>query len=276
MIVFPNAKINIGLYVLGVRPDGLHDLETVFFPIPLRDTLEITPLKMSNSPWELITAGIPVSGHAEDNLVVRVFNDMQREFSLPPMSIYLDKKIPMGAGLGGGSSDAAFMMKALNEQFDLGLSVEEMKHRLSKIGADCAFFVENKPSFAMGIGDELSSVQVDLAGKWLVLLKPSSSVSTKEAYAHVPCRHASPVDLCQILGHPVQEWRNVVGNDFETSVFPTHPEIAVLKSALYDMHALYSSMSGSGSSVFGIFEHKPYGDLEKIFPDCFIFQSTLL
>ena len=276
MIAFPNAKINLGLYVLGVRPDKLHDLETVFFPIPLRDTLEIQPLKMSSRSWELVMAGLPIEEDAGNNLVTRVFSDLQEEFHLPPMSIYLDKKIPMGAGLGGGSSDAAFMMTMLNEYFELGLSEGDMRQRLSGIGADCAFFVDNKPSFATGIGDELSPVGVDLSGKWFVLLKPSVSISTKEAYADVPCRQAAPIDLREVLCRPVSEWRGVVENDFEKSVFPKHTEIAVLKSTLYDMHALYSAMSGSGSAVFGIFDHQPYGDLKRIFPDCFVFQSVLL
>lgn len=276
MIEFPNAKINIGLYVLNVRPDKLHNLETVFMPIPLRDTIEIQPLKMSNEPWELILAGRKVDGKAEDNLILRVFTELQKEFRLPPTSLYLDKKVPTGAGLGGGSSDAAFMMKMLNEEFSLGLTVADMKARLSKIGADCPFFVDNKPAFATGIGDELTPIELNLSGKYLVLVKPSCSVSTRNAYADVPCRESAPIDLRQVLKKPVEEWRDVVENDFEQSVFPKYPAIAALKSSLYDMHALYASMSGSGSAVFGIFEGKPYCDLKEIFPDCFVFESPLI
>ena len=276
MVVYPNAKINLGLYVLNVRPDGLHNLETVFFPVPLRDTLEIQPLRMSNNPWELILAGRHVEGEAKDNLIVRVFTELQEEFHLPPTSLYLDKKIPTGAGLGGGSSDAAFMMAMLNEAFDLNLSKDEMKRRLSKIGADCAFFVDNKPAFATGIGDELSPLTVSLKDKLFVLIKPSCSVSTRDAYADVPCRSEAPVDVREVLRKPVAEWRSAVTNDFERSVFPKYPQIEAVKDTLYDMHALYASMSGSGSAVFGIFDHQPYCDLDVVFKDCFVFQSRLI
>ncbi len=277
MVVYPNAKINLGLYVLNVRPDGLHNLETVFFPVPLRDTLEIRPLRMSNAPWELVLAGRRVEGEPKDNLIVRVFTSLQEEFHLPPTSLYLDKKIPTGAGLGGGSSDAAFMMMMLNEAFDLNLSKNEMKRRLSAIGADCAFFIDNKPAFATGTGSELSPLPaVSLKDKWLVLVKPPCSVSTRDAYADVACRQESPVDLREILQKPVGQWRGVVTNDFEHSVFPRYPLIGVIKDTLYDMHALYASMSGSGSAVFGIFDHQPYSDLGAVFKDCFVFQSRLI
>ncbi len=276
MIASPNAKINLGLYVLDVRPDKLHNLETVFMPIPLRDTLEIKPLKMSNEPWELLLAGRPVEGNAGDNLVVRVFTSLQNEFNLPPCSLYLDKKIPTGAGLGGGSSDAAFMMVMVNEMFDIGLSKEEMKKRLATFGADCAFFVDNTPAFATGIGDELAPLPLSLKDKWLVLVKPPCSVSTREAYADVLCRSKAPIDLKEALLQPVETWRGNVMNDFERSVFPKYPQIEAIKDTLYDMHALYASMSGSGSAVFGIFDKQPYCDLEVVFKDCFIFQRKMI
>ena len=276
MIAFPNAKINIGLYVLDTRPDGFHNLETVFFPIPLRDTLEVRQLKQDIVPWELLLAGRAIEGDAQDNLIVRVFSSLQKEYGLPACTLYLDKKIPMGAGLGGGSSDAAFMMTMLNEGYDLGLSADEMKRRLAVIGADCAFFVDNRPAVATGIGDELSPAKVSLSGKWLVLVKPPCSVSTKDAYADVACRKTAPIDLREAVQRPVAEWRDLIDNDFERSVFPKYSQIGAIKETLYDMKALYASMSGSGSAVYGIFEHKPYGDVNIIFKDCFVFQSELI
>ena len=277
MVEYANAKINLGLYILDTRPDRLHNLETVFLPIPLKDTLEILPLKMSNAPWELITAGIPVEGNPEDNLIVRVFTSLQEEFSLPPCSLYLDKKIPSGAGLGGGSSDAATMMKMLNTMFDLGLTDNNLKERLSVIGADCAFFVDNRPAFAEGIGNVLTPISVPgLKDKHLVLVKPPVSVSTREAYAQVACRTEAPVDLCMAVQKPVNEWRGLIGNDFESSVFCQYPQIEAIKDTLYELGALYASMSGSGSSVFAIFDHKPYNDMAKLFDHCFVYQSTLV
>jgi 4-diphosphocytidyl-2-C-methyl-D-erythritol kinase len=273
MICFPNAKINLGLYVTAKRPDGYHNIETVFLPIPLQDVLEIKPLDTRYSDYEWQQAGNVIDGQPEDNLVVRVFMEMKREFQLPPISIYLYKRIPTGAGLGGGSSDAAFMMRLLSEQFDLRLSADDMERRLSHIGADCAFFVHNRPALATGIGDVLSPIPLNLSDKYLLLVKPPVAVSTREAYAHV---HPAPPEnpLAESVKLPLSDWRNLIGNDFEKSVFPAHPQIAAIKQTLYDMHAIYASMSGSGSAVYALMDH-PFEEAPEIFKDCFVFQHKL-
>lgn len=274
MLSFPCAKINIGLYVVSKRPDGYHNLETVFYPIPLQDVLETKPLTMSNAPYALQTVGAPIAGNADDNLVVKVYRDLKAEFNLPALDIYLHKRIPMGAGLGGGSSDAAYMLKTLNADFELQLSDDEMERRIANYGADCAFFIREQPSFATGIGDELTPIDLSLKGFTLVLVKPSTFVSTREAYAGVvPQRPAC--DLREALAQPVESWRHTVSNDFERSVFLAHPEIAAIKTTLYDMGAVYAAMSGSGSTVFGLFR-RPVEEAEMVFSDCFVFQKALL
>lgn len=264
-VVMPNAKINIGLYVLNVRPDGLHNLETVFYPISWNDVLRVEPLIGSNEPWRLSLDGLPIAGEAKDNLLVKVFLAMQQEFGLPSQTISLQKRIPMGAGLGGGSSDAAHLMLLLNEKYQLGMSAGDMCQRLARFGADCPFFVTNKPAFAQGIGDELSPLDLQLRDKYYVIVKPPFGVSTRDAYADVPCRDKAPINLCEVLMKPVEVWRDLVSNDFELSVFPKYPEIAAIKQTLYDMHALYASMSGSGSAVFGIFD-RPIDNIQDVFP----------
>ena len=274
MICLPNAKINLGLYVTGVRADGMHTLETVMLPIPLQDVLETKPLHFYDTQYELVTAGLPINGQPEDNLVAKVYRDLQAEFHLPPRTLHLYKRIPMGAGMGGGSSDAAFMMRLANEEFRLGLSAEEMRKRLVKIGADCPFFVDDVPAFATGVGEELSplpEVIPQLEGKWLLLVKPEDHVSTKEAYAHVPVAKA-PVDLQEAIRRPIEEWRGLISNDFEKSVLPGHPKIAAIRQTLYDLHAIYASMTGSGSAVYGFFDNS-VPDPDVVFDGCFTFQS---
>ena len=271
--IFPIAKINIGLYVTRRREDGYHDLETIFYPIPLHDNLSISSLKMSDAPYQLQTAGHKIEGNSEDNLIVKVYKQLAEEFDLPPLDIYLYKRIPMGAGLGGGSSDAAAMIKLLNETFDLGLSTADMERRVARLGADCAFFVQGKPTFATGIGDILTPIELSLSGMHLVLVKPDIFVSTKEAYGGIV--PATPEhDLLEAIKAPITEWRHTVSNDFEKNVFRLHPEIAAIKQTLYDMGAVYASMSGSGSTVFGLFQHA-VEEAERVFDDCFVWQSKL-
>lgn len=273
MLLFPHAKINIGLNVVRKRPDGYHDLETVFYPIPLQDVLEIRPLRNSNAPYAFQLVGPPLGIQPEQNLVVKVYVALQKEYQLPPLDIYLQKRIPVGAGLGGGSSDAAFMLKAINEMYDLGLSGSDMEQRIARYGADCAFFINARPAFATGIGDQLSPLTLSLKGLTLVLVKPDIFVSTKEAYSHVQ-PHEPEQDLKQLLSSPVEQWRDQVQNDFEKSVFTLHPKIAAIKSTLYDMGAAYASMSGSGSTVYGLFREPPM-EAQSIFADCFVFQQKL-
>lgn len=274
MFLNPCCKINLGLYVVEKRSDGYHNLETVFYPIPLCDNLEVKTLHHSNEPYLLQTVGPKIQGDPEDNLIIKVYNQLKSDFELPQLDILLHKKIPTGAGLGGGSSDAAFMMRILNEEYQLGMDNSEMRKRISKLGADCAFFIDPHPTYAMGIGDIFSPITLSLK-KWvLVLVKPQTSVSTQKAYSQIVPKKPS-VDLREALALPVEEWKNVVYNDFEKSVFSTHPEIEAIKETLYDMGACFALMSGSGSTVFALFKKKQ-DDLRKIFSDCFTFQSTLL
>lgn len=275
MILYPNAKINIGLNVVEKRPDGYHNLETVFYPIPLQDALEITPIQSvaSEKGYQLKVMGTVLDGTPDDNLIVRAYKMMRDEYRLPPVSMYLYKHIPTGAGLGGGSADAAFTIKALNNQFKLGLSVEKMEEHASQLGADCAFFIKNEPVYATGIGNEFHPLQLSLKGKVLVLIKPDVFVSTKDAYAHVKPAHPE-TSLPELLAQPIETWKDTVINDFEASVFVKYPEIACIKDKLYDMGAVYASMSGSGSSVYGIF-NETVENIDEIFAGYFCRQRIL-
>lgn len=269
MLLLPNCKINIGLNIVGKRADGYHDLETFFYPVPLRDSLEFVVRKDDDVPYTLSVGGFPVAGDAANNLIVKVYSSMRDEFGLPAIDITLRKNIPMGAGLGGGSSDAAFMMVGLNEAFELGLTTEQMERRVARLGADCAFFVRNKPAFATGIGDVLTPMPLSLKGLHILLVKPDVFVSTAEAYANVTPRRPE-VPLAEALQQPIEEWRHTVVNDFEASVFATHPELAAVKQTLYDMGAVYAAMSGSGSTLFGLFR-RPVPEAQKVFAQHFVF-----
>ena len=255
MIIYPNAKINLGLNVVEKRKDGYHNLETVFYPIPLQDALEIKTLETGRVPecgYELKVTGTILDGTPDDNLIVKAYKLLKADFDLPPVSMYLYKHIPTGAGLGGGSSDAAFVIKCLNEKFSLGLTDEAMESYAVRLGADCAFFIKDKPVFATGIGNEFHAIDLSLAGKTMVLVKPDVFVSTRDAYSNVVPQHPK-ASLQELLKRPIEEWKDTVVNDFEQSVFPKYPEIAAIKDKLYDLGAVYASMSGSGSSVYGIF-----------------------
>lgn len=260
MIVFPNAKINLGLNVVGCRPDGYHDIETVFYPIGVCDALEVVPA--TTTSFEVV--GLPVAGAMESNLVMRAYRLLQRDFDLPEVQITLLKKIPMGAGLGGGSSDAAFMLKLLNTQFALGLTDERLEVYAAALGADCAFFVRDVPAFATGIGDQLTPLSLSLS-KWkMLLVKPDVHVSTAEAYADVQCARCA-VSPAEAVQQPVPEWKELLFNDFEASVFPKHPELERIKQQLYAGGAVYAAMSGSGSTIYGLFAPDfPDAELEKI------------
>lgn len=274
LLIHPNCKINIGLHIVRRREDGYHDLETLFYPIPLRDNLEITLADTDDAPFNLALGGKKIEGKPADNIITKVYDSLRDEFKFPPMDVHLYKHIPTGAGLGGGSSDAAFMLKGLNEFFELGLSDDEMERRVAQFGADCAFFVRNKAAYARGIGDVLAPYPLSLKGKFIVLVKPDVFISTKEAYANVR-PHAPQFDLTISLKQPIETWRHTVFNDFEESVFPNHPELPAIKQTLYDMGALYASMSGSGSTLYGIFD-RPVPEAEKVFKDCFVFTKNLV
>lgn len=268
MITFPNAKINIGLHITARRPDGYHDIETLFYPISLNDILEIVPA--SGKETTLSVTGIAVGGETEDNLVMRAYRLLQRLYDLPPVEMHLHKIIPFGAGLGGGSSDAAFALRMLRDLFALPLSDDDLARQASKLGADCPFFIYNRPLMATGIGDCFSPIDFSLRGKYIVLVKPPVSVATAEAYSRVvPALPAQ--SLREKLSSPIDKWRNNIVNDFERSVFPAHPRIAAVKQQLYELGAVYAAMSGSGSTVFGIFDAPcPY---LHTFADCFVYDG---
>lgn len=278
MIRFPNAKINLGLHVIARREDGYHNLETVFYPIGLKDALEIIPMHDDEAlkrekGYQLFQTGISLQGNEEENLVVKAYKLIASEKNLPPIEIHLLKKIPFGAGLGGGSSDGAAMLMLLNDTFALGYSDMELASYASRLGADSPFFIKNRPALATGIGDLLESIDLNLRNLTLVLVKPDIGVSTAEAYAMISPRQPD-MSLKEIISLPISEWKELLKNDFEVSVFKKHPEIGQIKKALYEMGAIYASMSGSGSAVYGLFESTP--DLKGCFDNNFIWRSDTL
>lgn len=270
MICFPNAKINLGLNVVSKRPDGYHDIETIFYPIPVKDALEIVA---SDQPG-FTGSGIPVDAPPEKNLVVKALNALKARYEIPPLEIHLLKAIPFGAGLGGGSADAAFMLKLVNDFCGLGLQPDELEAIASTIGADCPFFIRDTPVFATGTGNQFEPVDLSLKGYHLCLVKPDVAVSTPEAYSMVTPA-APETSLKEIIRLPVSEWKDRMVNDFERSVFPKHPAIERIKAALYEGGASYAAMSGSGSSVFGLFESPTHFKEQGLFSDCFLWEGPL-
>lgn len=263
MIFFPNAKVNIGLNVLRKRRDEFHDLETVFYPLQLCDILEVN----RSDKFEFTQTGITIEGEIENNLVVKAFRLLQAKFNLSNVHIHLHKQIPFGAGLGGGSADAAITLLAINQIFELNLNEKELLNYASQLGSDCPFFILNRPVIAEGRGNVFKPLTLTLTGWTLVLVKPYSNITTAEAYANI-VPHSPDERLTETIKAPVKDWKNGVENSFEKSVFPLHPEIEEIKNKLYNLGAEYSSMSGSGSSVFALFENDP-GDLDDKFPNCF-------
>lgn len=252
MIIFPNAKINIGLNITERRTDGYHNLETIFYPINIKDALEV----VASDKLSFTSSGLDIPGREEDNLCIKGYHLLKQDHDLPPVSIHLHKNIPIGAGLGGGSADAAFFIKLMNEQFSLGLSVDDMTGYARQLGADCAFFIENKPVFAFEKGDEFEPIKLDLSNYKIVLVMPDVHISTSEAF-----RGIKPIPvkdtLLELITEPITEWKKHIKNDFENSIFKNHAEIRGVKASLYEAGAIYASMSGSGASVFGIFEQVP-------------------
>lgn len=246
--------------MVSKREDGYHNLETIFYPAKLADALEI----VESDKTEFSASGTKIDGKLENNLVFKAYQILQRDFDLPPVKMHLHKVIPFGAGLGGGSADAAFTLKMLNDFFKLEICTEKLERYAARIGADCSFFIQNKSTFAHGIGDQFKPINLDLSAFKIVIVKPSFSVSTPEAYRNI-IPGQPQFNLRNIESLPIEDWRNVVKNDFEKSVFPQYSEIETLKNKLYELGAIYSSMSGSGSSVFAIFRHLPV-DLDKYLP----------
>lgn len=268
MICFPNAKINLGLHVVGRRVDGYHDIETVFYPVPLRDALEV----VEADAFSFSQTGIPLDAPAEKNLVVRAMNLLKEKYPIPPLEVHLLKAIPSGAGLGGGSSDAAFMLKLLDGFCGLNLPVEELEGMAAALGADCPFFIRNTPVFASGTGNIFEAVELSLKGYHICIVKPDVSVSTREAYSMVtPSRPAA--SLKEIIKAPVTEWKNLMTNDFEAPIERKHPIIKEIKETLYSEGAVYASMSGSGSSVFGLFKEETA--LKDRFQGCFVWTKLV-
>lgn len=264
MIVFPNAKINIGLNITEKRADGFHNLETVFFPVGWQDVLEF----VIADKVQFSTSGLNISCDQESNLVVKAYRLLQKEYGLPSLKIHLHKEIPFGAGLGGGSSDGAFMLSMLNQYFGLNIPNEELEMYASNLGSDCPFFIRNKPVFASGRGEIMEPVHIDLNGWTILLVKPPVEVSTGKAFQLVvPQKPANSIKT--LIQLPVHDWRNQIINQFELSVFQQYPEVERVKQSLYDMGAIYASMSGSGSCVFGLFQELPY-DWNNMFPLSFL------
>jgi len=261
MICFPNAKINIGLNIVSKRNDGFHNIETVFYPIKLTDILEFTKINFKKhikqtKETTFIQTGINLSIANEKNICYKAYNLLAKEYSLPPLHIHLHKIIPFGAGIGGGSADAAFMIKELNNYFNLKLSKIKLENYASKIGSDCAFFINNKPTFAYERGNKFKNIELNLKGYHILLIKPNIFVSSADAFSGII---AKPFEnsLIDLIKKPIAEWKNSIYNDFETTVFKKYPELTQIKKNIYNLGAIYASMSGSGSSIFGIFNKKP-------------------
>ena len=314
MILFPNAKINLGLFITEKRPDGFHNIETILFPIPLCDALECVETYgqvETQCIASLYIHGIKIDGNPTENLVYKAYELLKNDFNLPNIRIDLLKKIPFGAGLGGGSADAAFMLKLLNQKFMLKISDEKLENYARKIGSDCAFFIKNKPVFAYEKGDKFEPINLDLSGYQLVLICPPIHVSTKTAYQNVVARNGSAFrepqrpnhtsvaealeatgrfdplaricnpcqehfDLRKLSEIPMNEWKTVLQNDFEPSVFAQYPILSDIKQNLYDLGAEYASMSGSGSAIFGLFSKEQRVEKNKRLTNHFDYQSFIL
>jgi len=254
MIQFPNCKINLGLNVVDKRPDGFHNLETILYPVPFHDVLEILPAQ--DGLFRFDVTGLAIPGGHEQNLCVKAFRILQADFGLPPVKMHLHKVIPMGSGLGGGSSNGAFTLKMVNELFGLCLERENLKKYARRLGSDCAFFIENHPVFAYEKGDRFEPVAMELSGLFLAIVIPGVHVATADAYRMVV--PAIPEQaLSEVIQLPIEAWKERLVNDFENPVFEKFPVIGGIKTALYHAGAVYASMTGSGSAVFGIFNDLP-------------------
>lgn len=299
MLSFPNIKINLGLNIIEKRPDGYHNLLSVFYPVKsLFDVLEVVKDEENQISGELYDAvtlsgkgilpadvnytrygkvklaitGLDIPGDAADNLLVKAYNLIDADYNLDPVKVHLHKVIPTGAGLGGGSADAAFFINLLNDVLEIGLAWGEKHHYAKQLGSDCSFFIANRPAFCFERGDEFESILLDLSGWDIVLVKPPVHVSTADAYAGITPSAAveSPEDIVTL---PVEEWKDKLVNDFEDTVFAKYPEIAAIKTELYSMGATYACMSGSGATVFALFKNAP--DLTGKFANCFVHTGKL-
>ena len=265
MVVFPNAKINLGLYITEKRKDGYHNLETIFYPAPVSDILEFIP----SEEFNFQSSGLTIDANPTSNLCVKAYDILKNRFpELPSIQMHLHKIIPMGAGLGGGSADGSFVLTHLNNYFNLRLSQNELLTFALQLGSDCPFFIINTPCFAQGRGEVLTPVDLSLKGYWLVMIHPGIHVSTAKAFAGIVPKPA-PINLKEKILSPIESWKDWLFNDFETTIFKLHPEIADIKDSLYQSGAVYASMSGSGSAVYGIFREKK----EIRFPEQYVFLN---
>ncbi len=268
MLVFPNAKVNIGLNIVSKRKDGFHNIETIFYPVKYFDVLEVLeveekePETLSKSKREVTLqpivfnqSGIKIPGKNDDNICVQAYRLLENDYELPPINVFLQKLIPTGAGLGGGSSDGAFMLKLLNNLFNIGLKKDKLAAYAQRLGSDCPFFLQNKPVYANGKGDQFDPIQLDLSDYHIVLITPAIHISTVEAYSKAT-PSAPGYSLKDVIKTPIENWKKKIKNDFEAKAFRKYPDLLEIKKDLYAKGALYASMSGSGSTIYGIFNKK--------------------
>jgi len=258
MLVFPNCKINVGLLVKAKRPDGYHNIETVFYPVQWTDALEMVP----SNEFKFEQEGLHIPGDPDNNIIIQAYQLLKKQYDISPVHCILQKHIPVGAGLGGGSANAAFAIKALNDLFELNLSNKELKKLVSQLGADCSFFIDNQPLFASGIGDQFEEIDLSLKDKQIIVVYPRSAINTAWAYTQLKFDQKELPSPKQVVKQPIEEWKEQLRNDFEREVVKVLPAVKSTKNAYYEAGALYASMSGSGSSIYGIFEEDI--DLEPI------------
>lgn len=266
MVVFPNVKINLGLRVKSKRNDGFHELDTVFYPLPINDVLEIVVQEnqSTESPIIFNSSGLPIPGNTSQNLCIKAYELLAKDFpTIPSINMHLHKHIPMGAGLGGGSADGAFTLKLLNEKFNLGLTDDQLIAYALQLGSDCPFFILNRPVSAGGRGEIMSEINCDLSNFKMLVVHPAIHVSTAEAFRNITL-HPDATPCAAVLQRPIEEWKVQLINDFEEAIFPLFPELANIKTRLYESGAVYASMTGSGSTFFGLFHELPY--LQDFFP----------
>ncbi len=274
MVSFPNCKLNLGLNIIGKRDDGFHNIETVFLPLPIQDALEIIAAGNIN-PVEFSHSGLPIAGDEKDNLCIKAYLVLKRDFpQLPPVKLHLHKAIPIGAGLGGGSADGAFTLLLLNKKFSLGLSEQQLISYALQLGSDCPFFIINKPCFAEHRGEKLTPVALNLSGCTIVLVNPGMHVNTGWAFSQIK-PGVPAISIKDIMQQPPDTWKNTLVNDFEEAVTSHHPELRLIKELLYKMGAFYASMSGSGSSFYGLFK-APHRINGSIFPESYFVKTVSL
>ncbi len=272
MIVFPNCKINLGLHILQKRTDGFHDIETVFYPVALKDALEVVQNPSPISKMQFTTSGLIIDSTPEQNICFKAYQLLKKDFpQLPSIKMHLHKVIPSGAGLGGGSSDGAFTLSLLNKKFNLELNEDQLIHYALQLGSDCPYFIKNKPCHATGRGEKLEEIEVNLSTYKIVLVNPQIHINTGRAFSKIiPSNQRTSVK--EIIQKPIEQWKDWLKNDFEEIVFAEHPEIKTIKEKLYQQGAVYASMSGSGSTVYGLFEKN--APIKSNFPQYYFIKEV--